>query len=327
MRLSLAKLFTLLTVFSFNTLAIDCKFVSPEIDLPSNYSDNLELLEVATRALSYERDGMTIYTDLTDLQKVDRRKVKNSSSPEVLDAVGKIIVTYTDGTSKSTCTGTLVSTTPGQSSRIINSAGHCFGNTKTLVKSNIKDITWITTTKAGKRIEKKLTIEDLDLEKDEALLSFEGKIPFSVIKPALVENEITMSASDMIFYNKDAKIISAGYSSDNYKGKNGDVLTYDDEIKYKNFKADSLGDGANFSFETVVFSGASGGAILIQTDLSEEDIANPHNQYYLIGTILAVSEKGTKLYGTKDKATVGSANTVSRSYVTIDTRLMDNLNK
>ena len=97
MKLQLLKLLTILTVFTISTAAKECDFVKPTVELPENYSSNLNILEIATRALSYTDDGIAFTTDMTELQKVDRRKKKTKSSPAYLDAVGKITVKRNDG--------------------------------------------------------------------------------------------------------------------------------------------------------------------------------------------------------------------------------------
>lgn len=321
-----SKLLILLLFSSFTTLATESNSSKISINIPHHNYPYSNLLQVGTDIPSYEKEGFTIYTDLTELKKIDRRKVKTESSPAVLDAVGRIIVSHADEKNENTCSGSLIATTPGQSSRVINSAGHCFGETKTGALIDIKSIKWLTTTKSGKRVEKLLKLEAYNLKQDAAILSFDEKIPFSEIKPILIENEVTMSPSDIIFYNKQSVIISAGYSSDDYKGQDGAVLTYDDGISNKDF-TDGLGTyGDYFSMNTVVFSGASGGALLMLTDLSEEDIVNPYNQFYLVGTTLSISGKGNKAFGFSDKSTIGSSHTIYRSYTTTDAQIVDKLN-
>lgn len=321
-----AKMVILLLFSSFTTLAFESDSSTVSLSTPNDSNLHSNLVQVSTDIPSYEKDGFTVHTDLTELKKIDHRKVKTQSSPAVLDAVGRIIVSHTDDKTENTCSGTLIATTPGQPSRVINSAGHCFGETKTGALYDLESIKWITTTKSGKSVEKLLKLEAYNLKQDAAILSFEEKIPFSEIRPVLIENEVTMSPSDMVFYNKQSVIISAGYSSDDYKGEDGSVLTYDDEINYKDF-SDELGTYGNyFSMNTVVFSGASGGALLIFTDLSEEDIENPYSQFYLVGTILSISGKGNEVFGLSDTSIVGSSQTIYRSYTTTDAQIVDKLN-
>ncbi|MCL2920229.1 hypothetical protein [Shewanella litorisediminis] len=280
---------------------------------------------VASDARFYEENGLTYSSDLTELKKVDRRKKKSKSSPAYLDAVGHIIVYHNDG-QKNTCSGTLISTIPGQSSRTIQSAGHCFGDTETNKKSDIKKITWNVTTKSGQKISKTLRIEYLNLRADDAILSFEGKIPFSTIQPALVDAEVVLEVGDMLLYNNDANIVVAGHSANDYKGDRGLTLTYDDSIQLRNyhyrpdlFLIDSL--------ETVVFSGASGGAVLVNTDLSEEGVQNPYGQMLYAGTILSLAGHHVLYRESNVSSTTGGKYMNFRSYEMIDIELVNRLNQ
>lgn len=320
MRITLTILFTLLKVFSVQTHAEILEHKAPGFDLTDNHQDNLKIVEIIENGQHFERDGLTIYTDLTELQKKDRRKQKTLKSPKVLDAVGKINIIYSNG-KKAQCSGTLISTEPGSSSRTIASAAHCFGNTMSKEKYNIKYITWVTTTKSGETITADLTLEELNLTHDNALLSMKYKLPYSKITPVLYENELTLEPTEIIFYNEKSKIIAAGYSADDYRGNKGQVLTYDDEITYNDVsrtRAQEFNHDTSFDLKTVTFSGSSGGAILIDTDLSEEDIENPYHQLYYLGTVIQVNGNGSKLYGYKEKQTTGSEITTSRSYTTIN---------
>ncbi|POB15143.1 hypothetical protein [Halobacteriovorax sp. DA5] len=328
MKLSLINLISLMTVFTLNTLASDCDFNKKSIDPSAEIIGNIKLIEVATNALRIKRGNLDINTDLSKIKKIDRRKQKNKNSPKILDAVGRIDIRFSNG-DRASCSGTLIAAKPGQSSRTISSAGHCFGNTKTKSKYDIKYITWITTTKSGKKIAADLTLEDLNLDHDNALLSMKYKIPFSTITPALYENEVAFDPSDMIFYNEKSKIIAAGYSTDDYLGKNGEVLTYDDQITYNHLNrslSDEFNHISSITFETVSFSGASGGALLIDTDLSEEDIENPYKQTYYIGTLIQVGGNGAEIYGYKNRSTVGSDMTISRSYQMLNPEIINHLN-
>jgi hypothetical protein len=325
MRLQTFALITILTVSTFSALAGECKYAVPQVQLPKNYSSNLNTLLIATRALAFEEKGITYSTDISQLQKIDRRKQKDESSPAYLDSVGRIKITHRNG-QFSYCSGTLISTKPGQASRVIKTAAHCFGDTETLKQKDIKNITWEVTTKSGQTIIKNLKMETLELEKDSAVLSIGEKIPFTTIMPALVETEVYMRPKEFFMYNENEKIISAGHSADAYKGNNGKTLTYDDEISWKDFKDIFSNNSNHFAVDTVAFSGGSGGALLIDVDLSEEEIKNPHKQLYFIGTTLSLHES-VKYYkiSSKSKA-AGASRTTFDSYREIDNKLIDQLN-
>lgn len=281
----------------------------------------------AEKPTSFQDNGVTYYTNFSGLQKADRRKKKTKSSPAYLDAVGRIKTVRTNG-QVSYCSGTLISAIPGQSSRVIKSAGHCFGNTETESKYDIKSITWKTTTKSGLKIVKDLNIEELNLERDSAVLSFNGKIPFSTIKPALIETELSMHPSEFIRYDNQTTVISAGYSSDNLKGDNGKTLTYDDQIRAQEFINLNSYDRRKFGIQTVSFSGASGGALLVDVDLSYEDIDNPYKQVYYVGTTITLGYD-TKYYKeSSSDVSTGSESTNYDSYLAVDgVRFLNTLNK
>lgn len=281
----------------------------------------------ASKSQFFQRDGLSISTKYSQLMEADRRKRKTANSPVVLDAVGQIIVLRADKR-RNKCSGSLIATVPGASSRVIQSAGHCFGNTNNGEKFDIDRIIWRSALMTGQTIEKELTLKQLDLKGDSALLTFKDKIPFRVIKPLLVESEITLDPMDMLFYNEDAKIIAAGFSSDFYKGADGNVLTYDEDIHLKDIRGNSVHyDRFNFLMNTVAFNGASGGALMIYTDLTDEDIENPYQQWFYIGTLIQIDGSGSKFYGRPDRSQIGSKITVMRGYDTIDHALVQQLNQ
>lgn len=320
------NLIIFLAIFSFSASSKENDTEKSAVKPFENDAENFETLQITTSTSRYEEDGMYYTTDLTELHKVDRRKKKTKSSPAYLDAVGRIIVYHTDGTTNN-CSGTLISSKPGQSSRVIQTAGHCFGDTTKLQKFDVKRIAWETTTKTGQRISKDLTIESLNLDADDAVLSFTEKIPFSTIKPALVESEMVLEVSDMIFYNEKPKLVIAGYSADSYKGDEGKTLTYDDELTPRDYH---YVPGLHLidAMHSVIYSGGSGGAVLLDTDLSEEDIQNPYEQMFYIGTILSLDGTGVTLYRTsKDRKTTGGYRVMFRSYEIIDLDLLAKLNR
>lgn len=282
----------------------------------------------AEKPQSFQKDGKTYYVDVAELRMHDRRKKKTSSSPAYLDAVGRIRIVKTNG-EVSHCSGTLVSTTPGQSSRVIKTAAHCFANITTKKAYDLKSITWTTTTRNGNKIVKNLEINEMNIDRDSAITSFEDKISFYTIKPALIEAEIYINPDELLSYDEQSTIIAAGYSSDSYRGDNGETLTYDDQIKFKDFVNVDNYDRRWFGMKTVSYSGASGGALLLDVDLSYEELekGNPYKQLYYVGTAVTLGFD-TKFYkASADSNVAGAARTNYDSYQGIDDDLVDELNK
>ncbi len=143
---------------------------------------------------------------------------------------------------------------------------------------------------------------------DTALLSFETPIPISRIKPLLLDTELTLDPYEMSLYSKD--IVAAGYSSDKELGNNGRTLTYTQGLQGREFRR-----GAHNSVVTKAFTfgGASGGALIADADLSEEDIENPHNQKYLLGTLCGGSSGATVSYRSSN-GVEGSNSSLFSSY-------------
>lgn len=288
------NLIILLTLSNLYTFAIDCDFVTPEVSLHDSISSNMELVLQVSK--SSEDEDKTAYTDEATFKKFDKRKVKNSSSPSYLDAVGVLFI-YDNKGGEFRCTAYLTSATPGESSNKLGSAAHCideYSNSKDInkigknKKMDIKKITW-TTTVNGSTITKNAKVLDFDFETDQMLLEIDSPISFSLIKPLLIESEISLQPTDLIFYKYVKKLTAAGFGGDSYKGNNGKVLTYDDSIDINKVVLQNLERGQSIVPETVTFSGASGGPLIAEIDLSEEDVSNPHNQMYVIGTLKGFS--------------------------------------
>lgn len=264
-------------------------------------------------------------SDDTELIKVDKRKRKSKSSPDYLDSVGRIEISFKDKR-LGKCSGTLIATTPGQSSRVIQTAAHCFGNTKTETKYDIEKIIWSVTTKSGLDISKELTIESIDFKNDLATTSFINKIPFSTIKPALVETEYVFSPAELLTaYGQNGITVSAGYSADEHKGDKGKTLTYE-EISYRRIWS-TIGQDYNnvYKLNTVVYSGASGGAVLFYADLSYEEIENPYTQMFYMGTIISL-DGSDKLYRKESSVTTGGNIVNFQGYGRVDEELVNRLN-
>jgi hypothetical protein len=300
MNSKLLKLITILTVFTFSTLANDCDFSRPEIKLESSIKSNMKIISQADSILDFI--GSEYITDESAFRKHDKRKVKNNNSPDFLDAVGRLVITDSKGIS-SACTGYLVSATPGASGKYLGSAAHCInqnankrdstGKLFPFKKMDLKSITWTTTIK-GKEISRNVSIISFDQESDTLLLKIDSAISFSMIKPLLIDIEEIFDSNLFINYDIPKKLIIAGYSADRYLGQEGKVLTYDDTIT--NDMAKSLDYGyhqKDLIVETVTFGGASGAPLMAEIsedDLRDDGLLNPHNQMYVIGILHGFSQ-------------------------------------
>lgn len=318
MKIQLLKLITLLAVFNFSTVASNCSKAKPEISLPENYSTNLDIIEFASNALRYSANGITYSRDLTEIRKADKRKIKDSSSPAYLDAIGRIKIYFTNG-KVAGCTGSLISTQYGSSSRVIQSAAHCFGNTETSTDFSIKKITWESKLKSGENILKVLKKEEVDYKTDIAILTTSEKIPFVKIKPFLLETEVEEYPDFLISYADE--FVAAGHSADTDKGDGGKNLTYDDTLKRRT--VNRSGNRNDPIIETVTYGGASGGPLLVSIDLSEDGVKNPHGQMYIIGSLIGGVGESTQYDNNNVK---GSTQAMYSNYFNIISMGIDKFN-
>lgn len=276
MRKQLFTPFIFLTVFNLSTLANECSFQKLSVDVNDSILENLNLAEVAFAQFS-RTDNLYIASE-SNIHPEDKRMQKTAKSPKYLDAVGKLSITFPDGT-KSTCTANLTDTATGRASRVLTSNRHCFFDKENGVKAT--SITWTTKLQDGTVISKPVKIERLsDQESDVAILSLPEKIPFSKIKPLKIITEDYFTPAVIQFEAKNT--IAAGYSTDQELGKNGNVLTYTENLQRAYF---AEGNNKSFVVKSFSYSGASGGAIISDVDLSEDDIENPYDQKFLLGTL------------------------------------------
>lgn len=269
----------------------DC--ATPAVSLHDSIDHNIRLVYQVDDAMSDE-EAEAYTTDFNEFKKFDKRKVKTASSPSYLDAVGRLTIKTKKG-HVSHCSASLVSGTPGASSNKLGSAAHCineYANIKEKIdkpkKKDIAIITWATTVR-GQTITKNVKILDFDFKTDLMLLEIDSIIPFSKIKPLLLETEMEFSPKELILTQYPTQIISAGFNADSYRGEGGKVLTYDDSIDVKRVEVEDLTRGDSIVPKTVTYSGASGGALIAKMDLTEEDVSNPYNQMYLLGTLYGFS--------------------------------------
>ncbi|MCW4628181.1 MULTISPECIES: S1 family peptidase [Marinomonas] len=222
----------------------------------------------------------------------DLRQIRTGYSPIQLNAVGRLIVTFKNG-KDFTCTASLSDTIPGRASRLLTTNRHCIFH-QTSGEQAVK-LVWKNLLVDGSRLEYPASLVYENSDYDTALLSIPKKIPFSRIKPLLLETELTLDPNEMILYSQ--KVYAAGYSSDADLGYNGKTLTYSDISTRQWFKR-----GAHNSVvvETFTFGGASGGPLFSISDLSEEDIENPFDQAYLLGTLHGGTNVATDVFISKN---------------------------
>ncbi|MGI2059264.1 hypothetical protein ACRN9T_19060 [Shewanella baltica] len=275
----------------------DCAI--PAVSLHDSLNANIQLVAQVSEAMSDEEAKVAAEveaytTDFNEFKKFDKRKVKITSSPSYLDAVGRLTIKTKKG-EKFQCSAYLTSGTPGASSNKLGSAAHCINEyanikdkLKTPKKIDIASMTW-TTTVNGQTITKNVKILEFDFETDQMLLEIDSKIPFNKIKPLLLETEMEFSPKELILTQYPTQLISAGFNADSYKGEGGKVLTYDDSIDVQRVTVQDLTKGDSIVPITVTYSGGSGGPLIAKMDLTEEDVSNPYDQMYVIGTLYGFS--------------------------------------
>lgn len=303
MKRQLLTLTTLLTMFNFSTFASECSFQNSKVEINESVLENMNLVEIATAQFS-RNDNLYINGE-TGIHVEDKRVQRSNKSPQYLDAVGRLTMTFADGT-VGYCTANLTDTVPGRASRALTTAEHCLSNKKTGAK--VKSIKWETRLKDGTVISMPATVEMSDDDSDIALLSLPKAIPFSKIKPLLLESEYYFTPSDISSYSKN--IIAAGFSSDKELGKSGTVMTYTDNIQNQYFR--NIGNGG-FLVNAFNFEGGSGGALIADADLSDEDIENPYNQKYVLGIASAVLDN-EYISARSSNGVIGSKTTIYKNY-------------
>lgn len=266
-----------LTVFNFSTLASECGIKRPSVELSDQVKEVANFTRNASNKLVNEGDGTLYIRDLNVLKKTDTRKVKTSKDSH-LDAAGKLFITFEDG-SIGECSSGLISNKPGKSSDFVLTADHCFTNKGKKVQS----IQWITKLASGQEIKRKANIVRTSGENDITILKLDNKVSFKEVKPFLILDDLYINYDEFSYYA--SKTFVAGYSADSIKGRNGRALTYtelegnDQSIRY---------DYINPYLDATSYQGASGGVIVSNADLSEEEIENPYNQLYFVGTVTHV---------------------------------------
>jgi len=323
MKLQVFSLLILSTLTNVYADSINCEHIKPEISLTLEVQTSIQISEfVQQKQINDDSEAIEFQTDLTKLLESDKRKEKNSSSPDYLDAVGKIVMVMSGGY-KTQCSGSLISTKHSESSRVIASAAHCFGNTKTKQKYNLTSIKWVVKLKSGKTIEEKLTLRDYNYDEDVAILTLDSKIPFTTIKPLLIETEVQETSKNLISYGD--KTIVAGYSLNPGIGSFGEKLTYDDTLSYSELsRLEDPKNSYNPILRTVTYGGASGGALIVDIDLSEDDVENPYHQKFLAGTLIGGAGDDVHYINQGHK---GSTQSIFSTYYNIINLMIEKYNK
>jgi len=244
------------------------------------------LLSTLAINTSADESGL-LFKSNKSVHELDNRKRKDLKSPAVLDAVGRLSVTTSNG-KRFICSANLVGLTSKQHSRIIVTSAHCLRG---------KALIWETTTKSGKAISISAKVLEADYKADYAVLLLDKRVSNSDVRPLIMDyengEEFDVLAID---YREDAVIV-AGYSSDLEIGKNGNVLTYDEHPKGI-YPSSSYAGGEVRSF---TYGGVSGGAVIVKEIDLENEKANFGVQNYLIGIVkgglfggIHTSENGNK---------------------------------
>jgi len=231
------------------------------------------------------------------VHKLDNRRRKGLDSPAVLDAVGRLSVTASNG-KRSTCSANLMGLTSKQNSRVIITAAHCLKG---------DNLVWQTSTKLGKDISISAKVLQADHAADYAVLLLEKAVSSSDVRPLIMDYEYEEEFDNIALDYKDDAVIVAGYSSDLEIGKNGNVLTYDEHPKGI-YPSQSKAGGEVRSF---TYGGASGGAVIVTGINLENEQASPGEQNYLVGIIKGIFPGGSHTSG---NGKIGSAKTVLVKY-------------
>ncbi|MDD0854132.1 hypothetical protein HBN50_13550 [Halobacteriovorax sp. GB3] len=320
MKKQLLILTTLLTVSNFSTLASECLYQNGKVEINESVLENLKLVEIATAKFS--RNDNLYINSATGIHLEDKRVQRTSKSPKFLDAVGRLTVTFVDNTI-GYCTANLTDTTPGRASRTLTTAKHCLTNKRSGAK--LKSMKWETKLKDGSVISMPATVEMSDKSSDTALLSLPIVIPFSKIKPLLLESEYYFTPIDIQSYSKNT--IAAGFSADKEIGEGGKKMTYTDNLQNKNLR--NIGN-SRYLLNTFNYEGGSGGALIADADMSEEDIDNPYNQKYLIGIASSILDS-EYITARSSNGALGSNTTVyidyTRFFIDDGHKMFDRINE
>ncbi|MGJ8564013.1 MAG: hypothetical protein ACSHXY_10715 [Alphaproteobacteria bacterium] len=204
----------------------------------------------------------------------DTRKVRSSTSPEWLQAVGRSIAVKSK-TEKEGCSWSLIVDVPGKNGVIVVGAGHCvdhwyLGGEKYGIEEH--QITW--TTQSGKKITRHIaTIFQSRMSTgDYAIAKLDRPISRFDIKPLMsAPYDYGDLLDEELFYANGEPFkpfgTMAGYSADISLGQKGKVLTYDEGGEGNRCQLHG-GEPGNKKGYCWSYTGASGGAVAVTLYLS-----------------------------------------------------------
>lgn len=225
-------------------------------------------------------------TGYPDTLANDPRKVRGTSSPKWLEAVGRLVSTKSS-TEKEQCSLSVISNHPSKDGIIAITAGHCVdhwyqggerykvgANTVTFQSNSGKTIT--------RSIEKVLTSRMSS--GDYAIVKLNAPIKKEDIKPLISAPYDYGDLLDEEMFGEKFRPFAtmAGYSADKGLGKKGKVLTYDERCRLNG------GQPGNKKGYCHSYQGASGGPVVVTVDLGEfgDDYDLYGTQHLFVGSIV-----------------------------------------
>ena len=219
--------------------------------------------------------------DYPDTLPNDTRKVRSSSSPDWLEAVGRM-VSHTSSTDQEQCSMTLLNNRPWKDGIIGVTAGHCVDHWRKIGGTYEVRFNEITFTSNSGKVIKRAIVEVIKTEMnpaDYAIVKLNAPIPRREIQPLLNSPyHYADILNDEDFSEKfKSYAIMAGFSADKGLGKKGKVMTYD-KCRAVNGGARGLKKAYCYAYE-----GASGGP-LVSTVALNEDTGDIEDDLNLAGT-------------------------------------------
>ncbi len=217
----------------------------------------------------------------------DTRKVRGSSSPKWLAAVGRLVST-TSSTTQEQCSLSIVSDSPEKDGVIAITAAHCVdhwyqGDGNFEVGKN--EVTFTTNNKKTIRRSISKVLKAETVGSDYAIVKLNAPISRKDIKPLLnapydyadlLDEEVSQTGFKPF-------ATMAGFSADKGLGKKGKVMTYDEKCR--------LNGGASGKKKGYCYSygGASGGPVVVTAKISEDYADEDYHtevQHYFVGSIV-----------------------------------------
>jgi V8-like Glu-specific endopeptidase len=215
----------------------------------------------------------------------DPRKVRTSTSPKWLEAVGRLVSTKGDG--REQCTLSVIVNHPSKDGVIGITAGHCVDHwyedqNKFSVETNKVRFESNAGTIHIRSIEKVLKASMSS--GDYAIVKLNEAVKKSDIKPLISAPYDYLDLLDPEIFGEKFKPFAtmAGYSADTGLGKKGKVLTYDENCSLRG------GGNGNKKGYCYTYQGASGGPVVVTVDLGEfgDDYDLYGTQHLFCGSIV-----------------------------------------